>query len=337
MNATSLSGVLVGNRDIRVEPRPRPAADSHGIVVEVAACGICGSDMHMWRHTPAGLPLPMTPGHEFAGHVVEVGSEVQGLALGDRVTVNPMKCYLGVGGAPGAFANFVHVPHAALGQSVYMLPDSLSEEQGALVEPLAVALHGINRVQPRPGSRVAILGAGPIGLCVLAGLRARGITDVAITDVSPARLQVAQAMGAAECIDVSARDAVEALRHRFGDSVIPFCAPAAAVDFVFECSGAVQAFDSAVKSVRFGGTIVTLASGPQLALDPNDLLFRELSIVGSYSYVDEFAEAIDLLASGKVDLRGLISGRYPLKELRAAFEAQADAATSVKTMVLMSE
>jgi 2-desacetyl-2-hydroxyethyl bacteriochlorophyllide A dehydrogenase len=336
MDKINLAGLLVGARDIRVESRPAPSLDEHGIVVEVAACGICGSDMHMWRHAPPGLPLPMTPGHEFAGRVVAVGGDVRGITLGARVTVNPMRCYLGVGGQPGAFANFVHVPQAVIGESVYVLPDNLSDEQGALVEPLAVALHAINRVRPAPDSRVAILGAGPVGLCVLAGLKARGVSDVVISDVSPARLRIAESLGASECVDVTQRDVVQALRERFGDSAIPFCAPAAAVDFVFECSGAVPAFESAIKGVRFGGTIVALASGPSFPLDPNDLLFREVSIVGSYSYVDEFAEAIELMASGRVDLRGLVSGRYALKDLRAAFEAQANASTSVKTMVVMS-
>jgi 2-desacetyl-2-hydroxyethyl bacteriochlorophyllide A dehydrogenase len=337
MDDTNLAGVLIGERDIRVEARPRPVVEDHGIVVEVVACGICGSDMHMWRHTPPGLPLPMTPGHEFAGRVVDVGSHVRNVNVGARVTVNPMRCYLGVGGQPGAFANYVHVPQAVLGESVYLLPDNLSFEQGALVEPLAVALHGIKRVQPFPGSRVAIFGAGPIGLSVLAGLKAMGVTDIVISDVSPARLRVAEKLGAAVCVDVSKDDMVQALRQRFGDSQIPFCPPASKADYAFECSGAVQAFETAIRSVRFGGTIVALASGPKVPVDPNDLLFREISIVGSYSYVDEFTDAIALMASGQVDLQSMVSARYPLKELRSAFDAQADAATSVKTMVRMSE
>ena len=337
MNDINLSGVLVGERDIRLETRSRPVADKFGIVVEVAACGICGSDMHMWRHPPPQLPLPMTPGHEFAGHVVDVGSDVRDIPIGARVTVNPMRSYLGVGGESGAFANFVHVSGAVLGESVYLLPDGLSYEQGALIEPLAVALHGIRRATPAAGSRVAILGAGPIGLCVLASLKAKGVNDIMISDVSPARLRVAEALGATECVNVAERDVVQALIQRFGESPIPFSAPAAAVDFVYECSGVAAAFDTAIKSVRFGGTIVCLASGPRVEFDPNDLLFREISIVGSYSYVDEFAEAIELLSSGKIDLRGLISGRYPLKELPAAFAAQADAARSVKTLVMMTD
>jgi 2-desacetyl-2-hydroxyethyl bacteriochlorophyllide A dehydrogenase len=333
MEAKNLAGLLVGPRDIQLEYRERPTPDDNGIVVEVAACGICGSDMHMWRHTPAGLPLPMTPGHEFAGRVAAVGRGVRDLPLGARVTVNPMRCYLGLGGQPGAFANFVHVPQAKLGESVYLLPDCVSYEQGALIEPLAVALHGIHRARPAPGSRVAILGAGPVGLCVLAALRASGVNDVVISDVSPVRLGVARALGAIECVDVGSRDVVQALRDRFGDSPVPFSPAAAAVDVVFECSGATPAFEAAMKAVRFGGTIVSLASGPSFPLDPNELLFREVTILGSYSYVDEFAEAIDLMASGRVDLRGLVSGRYPLKNLRDAFEAQSDASTSVKTVV----
>jgi 2-desacetyl-2-hydroxyethyl bacteriochlorophyllide A dehydrogenase len=333
MEAKNLAGLLVGPRDIQLEYRQRPTPDDDGIVVEVAACGICGSDMHMWRHTE-GLPLPMTPGHEFAGRIAAVGCGVSGLAVGARVTANPMRCYLGLGGHPGAFANFVHVPQAKLGESIYLLPDSLSYEQGALIEPLAVALHGIERARPAPGSRVAILGAGPIGLCVLAALKANGVDDILISDVSPVRLDVARALGAVECVDVRSQDLVRALRSRFGDSPIPFCPPAAAVDVVFECSGVAPAFDAAMKAVRFGGTIVTLASGTSFTMDPNDLLFREVTIMGSYSYVDEFGQAIDLMASGRVDLRGLVSGRYPLTNLREAFDAQADASTSVKTLVL---
>lgn len=331
MEQLNRSGVLNGPRDIRVEGRPLPTADAGGIVVKVSACGICGSDMHMWKH--AMVPIGSVLGHEFSGSISAVGENVTGLTIGDRVTVNPMHGYVGVGGLPGGFADYVHIPNAVVGKTIYPLPDGMSDEEGALVEPLAVALHAIHRADPKPTDTVAVLGAGPIGLCVLAALKARGIGTVAISDVTDLRLSVAQTLGADSCFNASQGGLIDHLRERFGDSPIPYNPPAAAVDVVFECAGVAQTMQEAIKAVRFGGKVVYVASGAPFTVDPNDLLMRETTILGSWSYVDEFAEAIDLLQSRRVDLSPLVTQRYPLNDLTAAFEAQADAATAIKIMV----
>lgn len=334
---TNRSGVLTAAHSIEMETLAQPLPSPDGIVVQVAACGICGSDMHMWHDAPPSVPLPSVLGHEFAGRVHAVGTDVSGIAVGARVTANPMHSFLGIGGAAGAFADFVHVPKAALGETVFLLPNELSDEEGALIEPLAVALHAIRRSNAEPGQRALILGAGPIGLCVLAGLRAMGITDVAVSDVHKIRLEAARDLGASLCIDASCENVVEEARKHFGDAEIPYCPPAAAVELVFECAGVPQTFDTAIKTVKFGGTIAYVASGPPVALDPNDLLYRELNLVGSFSYVDEFGDAIELMRTKKVDLSALITNRFPLSQIRQAFEHQHDASSAIKTMVFMQE
>ena len=327
------AGVFHGPRDFRVESRERPKTGLDGILVEVAACGICGTDMHVYRH--GGHISPgMVIGHEFSGRIVEVGAQVRGLEKGMRVTVNPMINGIGNGPAPGAFADYVRVDRAVPGQNVYPLPEVLSDEEGALVEPFAVGLHAASRVDPKPTDRVAILGAGPIGLCTLAALRTYGIGDIVMTDVSPARLRLAAELGARQSFNVSTGELREFLISHFGESPIPFGRPAADVDLIVDCAGLPQTLTDAIDCVRFGGKVLVVAAHlGEIKLNPAALLTHEARIYGSWSYDREFERAIELLSQRVIDLRPLISHRFPLESLPRAFEVQANAAESVKVMV----
>jgi len=165
-----------GVGDVRLDPKAPPAPGSHDVVVGVRACGICGSDLTYIKigGIPPGNTTPI--GHEAAGEVIAVGADVEGISEGDRVAINPMNTpsFIGSGGPEGAFSEEVLVRDARLGDNLLPLPDSLPFELAALTEPLAVALHTVNRTQVQPGEKVAVFGCGPIGLSIVLWLADRG-------------------------------------------------------------------------------------------------------------------------------------------------------------------
>lgn len=330
------AGVFRGVRQVPVEDVPDPTPGPRDVVLDVKACGICGSDLHTYVAAQlAGLGQVM--GHEFAGEVVQVGGEVEGIAVGDRLTGLPIqpcgacvRCREGsrhlcevwtqrsIGyGLPGGFAERLRIPDAVLGDNVHRLPGELSFEDGALVEPLAVAVHAAGRADVDAGDVALVLGLGTIGLQVAQVLLARGLTRVVGVDLSPLRRSVAGELG------VTAVDGVAAAG---GDGEI---------DVVFEATGAPALVQAAIEVVRPGGTVVLIALYERRSeIDPTLAVQKELTVRGSASYTpDEFREAIDLLASGRARAQPLITHRHPLEDLGAAFEVQLDKDAAIKVMV----
>jgi (R,R)-butanediol dehydrogenase / meso-butanediol dehydrogenase / diacetyl reductase len=330
------AGVFRGVRQVPIEDVPDPTAGPRDVVLDVKACGICGSDLH--TYVAAQLAQPgQVMGHEFSGEVVDVGAEVDGIAVGDRLTGLPIqpcgecpRCREGsrhlcevwtqrsIGyGLPGAFAERLRIPDATLGDNVHRLPDELTFEDGALVEPLAVAVHAVGRTDVRPTDTAVVLGFGTIGLQVAQVLLARGVKRVIGADLSPLRLEVAQELGVAASDDVAA---------------------GGEVDLVFEATGAPALVQRAIDIVRPGGTVVIIALYEQTAeIAPTLVVQKELTLRGSAIYTPaEFAEAIDLLASGRVRSGPLITHRHALDELGDAFEAQLDKDAAIKVMVSTS-
>lgn len=191
--------MLHGPDDLRIDELPDPMPGPRDLVIRLAACGICGTDLSFAAVGGMLGPsdTPMALGHELSGTVAATGTEVQHLAPGQRVVVNPTSetNMIGSGGA-GGFAEYLLVKEVAPGAHVFPIPDSLSFEEAALTEPLSVALHGVNRAEVGPGSRVAVFGAGPIGLGVVLFLRAHGVEDIVVFDMSEQRLERARALGA---------------------------------------------------------------------------------------------------------------------------------------------
>lgn len=328
-----LVGVFLGAKDIGVEQRELPEIVADGVLIKVSACGICGTDMH--NYNGHGFFSPgMVPGHEFSGRVEKLGQGVAGLVIGTRVVVNPMHSLVGLGGVPGAFAQYVMVPAALVGTSIYPIPDSISDEEGALLEPFAVALHAVNRADPAPDAKTVVFGAGTIGLCTVLALQDRGIKDIVVTDISPARLALAESFGV-KTFNVSMGPVLDYLRSVYGETPVPFSPqPSPAVDLTIDCAGLDQTYLDCFQVTRFGGKIIIVAR-PRggFVFDPAPILLRELTVFGSWSYVDEFQQAIDLLKAGKVDLRPLITHRYGLADLADAFRKQSDIFEAVKVMV----
>jgi (R,R)-butanediol dehydrogenase/meso-butanediol dehydrogenase/diacetyl reductase len=316
-------------RDVRIETVPPPAAKAGEVVVAVAACGLCGSDLHEYLHGPVyiprrphpltGLMPPVTLGHEFSGRVVELGPQVTGLRVGDRVAVNPCLvcgecrwCRSGrqnhcaklatIGlSCDGALAPLVAAPE----YGCHVLPPGVSDEQGAIVEPLAVAAHACRRVRLAAGERVAVIGAGPIGLLVLQVARARGAAWVAVVEPRQDRRALARSLGADAVLDPGAGDPA---------SAIAGLTDGARADVTFECVGSVAAFTAAFRAAGKGGRVALVGLVPE-TVPANALLIvaHEKEIIGSSAYVDEFTDAIEMLARGQVRVDSLVTARVPLE------------------------
>lgn len=319
-----------GVRDVRLDELPEPAAAPGEVVVAVAACGLCGSDLHEYLHGPVYIPRsphpltgvvpPVALGHEFSGRVVEVGAGVRGLPPGTRVTVNPCllcgQCAWCRRGQPnycaklgsiglcrdGALAPLVAAP----AYGCHVLPPEVDDRQGASVEPLAVVLHAHRRARLVGAERVALIGAGAIGLLLLQVLKAKGTGWVAVVEPREERRRLARELGADATIDPEAEDAARAIARLTDDE-------RAAV--VFECVGSPAAFATAFRAAGKGGRIVLVGLVTEtVPTNLLGLLAHEKEIIGSSAYVDEFPEAIRLLADRRVRVEPLITATVPLAD-----------------------
>ena len=289
---------------ISVEEVPVPEPDAGEALIEVRYCGICGTDLH--DGVDGWAPPGTIGGHEWAGTVVAGAGEPDTPNEGAVVTgllVSPCgSCDLcrqgrgslcrhrpspGLDRPPGAFAEFVAVPADRL----VTVPDGVDVRSAAFAEPLAVALHAIDRADLDVGSRAMVFGAGPIGAAVLAGLRARGVDDLVAVEPDPGRAALAEQLGA----DVTHPDDLTV--PAMPDDLSPHAA-----DAVFECSGVRAAVEAAQTQVGRTGTLVLVGTGlDQPALDTNRVVLQELVVTGAFTYSDGgLTEAVDLLASGRI-------------------------------------
>lgn len=332
-------GVYRGIRTIAVEDAPEPVAGPSDVILAVRACGICGSDLHTYLEGALVRPGQVL-GHEFAGEVVEVGSEVEGIALGDRVTAVPIqpcggcrRCGEGLGhlcehmhergigfGIQGAFAERLRIPDATVGVNVHPVPDELSFEDGASVEPLAIGVHCVRRAGARAGQAAFVFGLGTIGLHVAQVLRARGVDPVLGVDLSELRRRKAEELGVVALADPADAEAVLGGRE---------------LDHVFECAGVPSLIQSSLELVRPRGTVTVVALYDAAAtFDPMVLLHKEATIVaGAMVTPEDFAESLELLRSGRAVGGPLVTHREKLADLPAAFELQCDKAATIKVMV----
>jgi 2-desacetyl-2-hydroxyethyl bacteriochlorophyllide A dehydrogenase len=344
------AAVFEGIRTIRVQniPDPQPTADD--IVIRVKACGICGSDLHSYT-AGAFIKPGQVMGHEFCGEVVEVGAHVHGLAIGDRVTAMPFNacytcqacmrgethlCYNISGqaiayGLPGAFAEYLRIPRATLNRNVFTLPKQLSDIAGAMVEPLAVAVHAVRLANPDIGAKVVVVGAGLIGQCMVQALKACGVGLVVVSEVSERRAALAQRVGADVVLNPAAGNIVEQVGALIG--FVPGRRTAAA-DVVFDCAGVPAAFAQALRLVRPGGTLaITALYEEQVQFDVSRLVWSEVKLLGTFGYRNEFPQTIELLHTGKVQLEHLVTDYYPLAQTNEGFERQLVKSQAMKVMI----
>ncbi len=332
------AAVLRGLRDIVCEEVPDPQPGPGEVLIKVRYCGICGSDIHGYRE---GLFPPGTVmGHEFSGDVVEVGSGVENISVGEKATVNPanpcgecrwcrngryslcpagMAAGIGLSDWSGGLAEYVR----AGASQVWKLPANVSHRQGAVIEPLAVALHAVRVSGVSLGQSVLVMGAGAIGLLVMQLARRAGAAKVVVAEVAENRLEAAEKLGA----DRVFNPLKDELRHVKKE--IP-----EGPDIVFECSGAEQAMNDALRLVIRGGKIMMVGmSIKPVSLSHVHILQKELTLQAALSYSDDFKFAIPLVADGSVDVDTLVTNVVPLADVKEAFDEQVKAENSIKVLI----
>ncbi|MGI9279411.1 MAG: zinc-dependent alcohol dehydrogenase [Endozoicomonas sp.] len=313
----------------------RPVAGLDDVIVQVEQCGICGSDLGYIASGGLGPDSPMPLGHELAGTVLEAGDNVSHVRVGDRVTVNPEANGNGIGnyGSEGGFAPWLHVKGAAKDeQAVIRLPDGMSFETGALIEPLSVAMHAVHQGQAKPEDRAVIFGAGPIGLGILQVLNYYGLKDVIVVDRSEHRLGVAETLGAIPFLADSG-DLGVFLQERHGSTSL-MGMPVSDSDLYFEATGVGPVFQQAVSLSKRGGRLVVVGVHKEpVQLDLVNVLIRELTITASMAYPTEFPKVIEMLESGQVDPQSLISHRYSLNDFDEALATARNPESAIKVLV----
>ena len=306
------------------EEVPRPEVGADEVLVAVKACGICGSDVHGLDGSTGRRRPPLIMGHEAAGIIVEVGAAVTGWLRGDRVTFDSTiycgdceYCRLGLVNLcqqrrvlgvsceeysqPGAFAEFVAVPARIL----YRLPEMLSFEHAALIEPFTIAFHAVQRSPVQLNETAVVVGCGMIGLAIVQAARLCGFGRIIAADVAASRLELAGKMGATDLVDSAAAPVEEILRLTSGRGA----------DRAFEAVGIGPAVDVAVRCVRKGGVVTLVGNAaPQVALPLQVVVTRELTLSGTCASAGEYPACLDMMARKAIDPEPLLSTVAPLSE-----------------------
>ena len=328
-----------GAGDVRLDEIAVPKPGPKDVLVRVEACGICGSDLGYIAQggVAPGMPLsaPLPIGHEFAGVVEAVGDDVTLVKPGDRVAVNPDQRIIGNGGPEGAMADYILVPEPKPGTTLFPLPAHVSSEEAALAEPLSVALHGMELANLAVTDKVAVIGAGPIGLCAVAMLRHRGVRDIAIFDREESRLERAKALGAKVAVNVTHRSIADGLAEAHGEGD-RFGTRVANTDMFIDAAGAPAALDEVIAAAKYRARIAVIALYKKpVPIDLFKLMANEIMITGSIAddRSQEFGEALDMIAAGRIDLSPMISHRVGLDKLHEALAIAADPTKAAKVML----
>lgn len=319
--------------DVRVEEIEEPKVLPGTVKIKVKWCGICGSDLHEYLGGPIFIPVgsphplsgtaaPVVMGHEFSGEVVETGAGVTRFSKGDRVTVEPIvacgKCpackegkynlcaslgFHGLCGSGGGLAEYTVFPE----EFIHKIPDAMSYEQAALIEPMAVALHSIRMANFKTGDTAIVLGSGPIGLATIECLKAAGAKLVVVLQRKSVRQEYAKRAGADWVLDPNEVDIAEEVKKLTGGT---------GVDVAFETTGSQIGFDIGLASIKFEGTLVITSIWEEgVTFNPNVLVFSEKKIVGTIAYRHEFPATIAQMSDGRVKAEGYVTGRFLLDDI----------------------
>ncbi|GHG97100.1 2,3-butanediol dehydrogenase [Pseudodonghicola xiamenensis] len=339
-----------GVKDIRVEQVDEPAVGPGEVKLKVAWTGICGSDLHEYLAGPIFVPVgedhplshdqaPITMGHEYSGTVTEVGEGVTNVVPGDRVVIEPIfacgtcpAClegkynlcdslgFVGLSGGHGGFAAYSVVP----ARMVHKMPDALSMEQGALVEPSAVALHAVRMSKIKAGDTAAVFGAGPIGLLVVEALRVAGAAQIHVVEPSEVRRQKALELGATSVIDPSVEDAVATIRAATGGVAVSF-----------EVTGVPQVLQQCIEATRHEGQVLIVSIWEKAAaFQPNTVVLKERQLLGSIAYRHIYPAVMELMMQGYFSADKLVTKRIALEDITTeGFDALVAEKSHVKILV----
>lgn len=337
---------LSAPKDIRVCQRPTLSAEKNQVQLEIKSVGICGSDLHYYYHAKNGtfeVKEPLVLGHEGSGQVVQVGEGVRDLKVGDRVAVEPQVpcriCNLCKSGHynlcsqvkfTGSAQRYPHIQgmlqqfycHEA--DFCHKLPDHISYEEGAMLEPLSVALQAINRSHIKAGKSVTIVGAGPIGLLCGAVAKCSGASHITMIDPQPSRVEFAKKYIADEAFIVPARTKDHKDDVQYARSISAFLSKEHGVKeapCVFECAGVPVCTTIAINLAAPSGEVVLVGFGtPIQTIDMGYAALREVNLIGVFRYVNTYDQAIELVRTGMVDVKSLVSHRFDMEDAKSAFE-----------------
>ncbi|GAA4724046.1 zinc-dependent alcohol dehydrogenase [Phytohabitans rumicis] len=324
----------------------RPAPGPRDVLLRMRAVGICGTDvtfLHLGGMPigPDGQTRAVPLGHEPAGEVVEVGAEVTDVKVGDRVVVNPQAApsgIIGCGGALGGMSEYLLIEDAVVGTSLAVIPDEVPYDVAALNEPMAVALHCVNRSEAKPGDKVLVFGAGPIGLGATIWLKLRGVAHVTVADVLPERLRTALAVGADAVIDSSREDVAARLAELHGTGANSLGQPRPDTDIYIDAAGVAAVVNTALTSAKWGAKLVTVAvhKKPE-PIDLGAILRSEMTILGSQGYPTEIFEVTPQLARHWDRFARLISHRVPFADVEHAFRLALTPGAAEKVIVTFGD
>jgi len=333
------AAVLYAPHDVRIEERPVPKPGPKEVLIEIKAVGVCGSDVHYYEHGRIGsyvVRQPLILGHEASGIIVDVGEGVNKGRVGERVAIEPgipdgvcEQCrsgrynlcpnvrFFGTPPIDGAFTNYVTIPE----NFAYKLPDQMSDEEGALIEPLSVGLWACRKAMLRGADHVLITGAGPVGVLALKVALALGATQITMTDVSPQRLEMGRKLGATRTVNVAET---------------PLTNVGVEADVLIECSGNQKALMDGIRSLRPAGKAVAVGMSPgeEVSVPMSFLQNREITLTGTFRYANTYADAIALVATGRIDLKPIITGHYTLEETEQALQATKNDPANIKSIVV---
>ena len=342
-----LNCAIHGAQDLRLTEQAPELLGATQVRVGIKAVGICGSDLHYYRHGKVGdfvIREPLTPGHEASGLVLEVGAAVTAVKPGDRVALDPARTcgvcrYCRQGDSNhceavhffGSASKYPHMQGAMREQVVVEakqclpVPDGLPFELAAFGEPLAVALHAVRSAGSLLGKSVMVVGAGPIGALTLMAARLAGASQVTVVDIVDETLATCARVGATRTINAATDpDAIDALAAGKGT-----------IDVCFEASGNYAGLANCIRATRPRGVIVTVGTlnGSSEQCPFNQIMVKSLSVIGSFRFVDEYAWAVDYLSRGVLDVSPLLTAALPVQNVHAAFALAADRHQAMKVMV----
>jgi 2-desacetyl-2-hydroxyethyl bacteriochlorophyllide A dehydrogenase len=330
--------IVTGPGTTEVKEVPTPSAGPKDVLVRMRASGICGSDSYYI--SIGGIPPRQgaTPlGHEGAGEVVEVGAEVEGVTVGDHVVINPIapgSGMIGSGGPQGTLSEYLLVENAEVGISLAIIPDDVPFDVAALNEPMAVARHAVNRTGVKPGDKVVVFGAGPIGLGAAIGFKLSGAQSVVVVDLIPSRLEKALAVGADAVINSGEEDVAARLTELHGTGRTAFGKPRAGTDIYLDAAGAPVVIETALANAKHHATIGVVAVHKKpVAVDFGAILDAEVNIVTSMGYPTEIFEVTNEIAENWEKFEVIISDRFEFDDAQQALETAATPGAADKVVV----
>ncbi len=333
--------VMTAPGEIIFREVPVPVPGPQEVLIRMMRIGVCGSDIHVYHGKHPFTKYPVTQGHEVSGRIEALGAEVRGLKVGEKVTVEPQvfcgKCYPCTHGKYNLCENLKVMGFQTTGMAseyfavdasrVTPLPDSMSFDEGAMIEPLAVTVHAARRAGDLTGQKIAILGAGPIGILLSQSVKALGAAQVMITDISDYRLALAAECGADYAVNTRNRDFGEALTECFGPDK---------ADVIYDCAGNNTTINQAIRCARKGSTIILVAVFADMAqADLAVLNDHELDLNTTMMYRhEEYTEAIRLVSEGKIRLQPLMSRHFAFREYPEAYRyIDGNAERSMKILI----